>query len=191
MKKRPETGEQPALPTLPVEIPSSSDEPSDAQHGEAQQGEVQDVSIQLEESDHETQQAVAAIAEVHTPEGSRSATPGAEASAIAEASDSAQVTEEEPQVVPRGRKKKKSEDRHFLFTPDVEDSIVEWWRDNEFLYNSEHPQHMDKGLKWRVIDRKAKEVGCLSKYKYESLFIVNVNLNFVNFSKNITNFYYG
>ena len=65
---------------------------------------------------------------------------------------------------PLGRRKKGSKERHFLFTRDNEDSIVQWWRENEFLYNPNLPQYSDKGLKDRTMREKTKEFGCTGKY---------------------------
>ena len=66
---------------------------------------------------------------------------------------------------PLGRRKKGSTERHFLFTEDMEDQLIEWWREHEFFYNSELPLHKDKGLKHRLMAEKAKDFGCTSKYK--------------------------
>ena len=72
---------------------------------------------------------------------------------------------ESPPLQPKrlGRKKKGSEERHFLFTVEEEDDLIEWWRDNSFLYDPTHPSHLDKGKKWRFYEEKAKDFGCTSK----------------------------
>ena len=62
-----------------------------------------------------------------------------------------------------GRKKKGSDERHFLFSPDQEDNLINWWLEHSFLYNTKDPLHLDKGRKWRLYAEKAKEFGC-SKY---------------------------
>ena len=139
---------------------------------------VQDLSSSSEDqvpsADQETRTAVASIqveAEVHSPPVTVSPSPtfdadadAASPEAVAEAEPEAEADEHEEAKVPLGRKKKNSQNRHFLFTHDVEDSVVDWWRDHEFLYNVNHPKHMDKGLKFRVIDAKAEEIGCSSEY---------------------------
>ena len=65
---------------------------------------------------------------------------------------------------PLGRKKKGSEERHFLFTEEMEEELVEFWREHPFLYNSADPRHKDKGLKDRLLRAKAEVFGCTSKY---------------------------
>jgi hypothetical protein len=67
--------------------------------------------------------------------------------------------------IPLGRRKKGTEgERHFLFTRDVEDDLIEWWRSHDFLYNNTLPDFLDKAKKDRTIEAKAKEIGCTSEY---------------------------
>ena len=68
-----------------------------------------------------------------------------------------------------GRKKKNSEERMFVFSLEEEDELVDWWRDHEYLYNPQHPLYIDKGRKDRVKEKKAKEFGCTSKYKFNNI----------------------
>ena len=68
---------------------------------------------------------------------------------------------------PLGRRKKGSQERHFLFTEEQEDNLIDWWREHEYFYNSKHPSHKDKGLKDRLYRAKAAEFGCTSKYKLQ------------------------
>ena len=68
---------------------------------------------------------------------------------------------------PLGRRKKGSTERFHLFTIAEEDSIVEWWREREYLYNAAHPWHLDKGRKERAYARKAKELKCEGMYTYK------------------------
>lgn len=73
--------------------------------------------------------------------------------------------------LPMGRKKKGSDTyRHFLFTKDIEDELIEWWRDNEFLYNSQLPEFMDKAKKDHTLEAKAKAIGCTSKLYFFAMF---------------------
>ena len=74
--------------------------------------------------------------------------------------------DDEDDCRPLGRRKKGSNERYHLFTMDEEDSIVEWWREREWLYNAAHPWHLDKGRKERAYARKAKELKCEGMYIY-------------------------
>ena len=61
---------------------------------------------------------------------------------------------------PKGRRKKGSTDRYYLFTSEQEQNLVDWWKENEFLYNSTLNDYYDKGMKDRCLRAKAKEFGC-------------------------------
>ena len=74
---------------------------------------------------------------------------------------------------PLGRRKKGSNERFHLFTIAEEDSIVEWWREREYLYNAAHPWHSDKGKKERAYARKAKELKCEGMYTYREIITTN------------------
>ena len=62
-----------------------------------------------------------------------------------------------------GRKKKGSNERLFLFTVDQEDDLIDSWKENEYLYNPQDPDHSDKGKKIRWYEERAKKYGCLVK----------------------------
>ena len=67
--------------------------------------------------------------------------------------------------VPKGRRKKGSQtERHFLFTVEVEDELIDWWRQNPYLYNNTLPEFLDKGKKDRAYTAKAYQIGCTSEY---------------------------
>jgi hypothetical protein len=81
--------------------------------------------------------------------------------------------EQSEETIPRGRRKKGSEEeRHFLFTTRVEDELIDWWRSHEYLYNNTLPDFLDKAKKERAYEAKAREIGCTSKYYIGCLYHV-------------------
>ena len=127
----------------------------------------------VQEPAHEVQQPVR---EAHEVQHEPAHVVHDEPAAVVHGDDSDEVVElDEGEVessdtevanIPLGRRKKGSTDRYFVFSPAAEDNLIQWWKENPFLYDSTHPLSYDKGKKARALQDKAKDIGCTGEYTY-------------------------
>ena len=89
--------------------------------------------------------------------------------------DVEQLEDEDEQPTALGQKKKGSDDRYFVFSPEQEDDLIEWWRSNTFMYDVTSDGSYDKGRKERAMAAKAKEFGCTGEYCFK-YFLGNISL---------------
>ena len=82
---------------------------------------------------------------------------------IHDESDAEEGAEENPKD-PKGKGKKRKKVEPVSLKPEVEEGIMEWYREHPMLYDNAQRDFKNKALKDRIKGDKAKELKLTSKY---------------------------
>lgn len=69
-------------------------------------------------------------------------------------------------IVPPKKRPRKKPDPKIMFLSQDERELLDWYRENELLYNPQHQDFKDKSKKQRIMDEKAQELANASPERY-------------------------